>query len=112
LPLWFSLATHGVRAYREAVTHNIELARRIADEIKRRPGFNLVREPELSVVVFTREGWGIDDYNSWSEKLLQDGIAFVVPSSHRGEPNTRFAIVNPETNLELLTRILDSMENK
>jgi L-2,4-diaminobutyrate decarboxylase len=112
LPLWFSLATHGVRAYREAVTHNIELARQIADEIKRRPGFNLVREPELSVVVFTREGWGIDDYNSWSEKLLQDGIAFVVPSSHRGEPNTRFAIVNPETNLELLTRILDSMENK
>jgi L-2,4-diaminobutyrate decarboxylase len=111
LPLWFSLATHGVKSYRKAVAHNVELAREIADEIKRRPGFNLVREPELSVVVFTREGWNIEDYNEWSERLLQAGIAFVVPSSHRGEPNTRFAIVNPETNFELLCRILDSMEN-
>ena len=112
LPLWFSLATHGVRAYREAVTHNVELAREIADEIKRRPGFELVREPELSVVVFTKDGWTLDDYNAWSEKLLQDGVAFVVPSSHRGKPNTRFAIVNPETSFELLCQILDSMESK
>jgi glutamate/tyrosine decarboxylase-like PLP-dependent enzyme len=112
LPLWFSLATHGIKAYREAVAHNVELAREIADEIKRRHGFRLVREPELSVVVFTRDGWTIDDYNAWSDRLLQDGIAFVVPSSHRGEPNTRFAIVNPETSYELLTQILDSMETK
>jgi L-2,4-diaminobutyrate decarboxylase len=112
LPLWFSLATHGIGAYREAVTHNVELAREIADEIKRRPGFELVREPELSVVVFTKDGWTLDDYNDWSEKLLQDGIAFVVPSSHQGKPNTRFAIVNPETSYELLCQILDSMENK
>ena len=112
LPLWFSLATHGVRAYREAVTHNVELAHEIADEIKRRPGFELVREPELSVVVFTKDGWTLDDYNAWSEKLLLDGVAFVVPSSHQGKPNTRFAIVNPETSFELLCQILDSMESK
>jgi glutamate/tyrosine decarboxylase-like PLP-dependent enzyme len=112
LPLWFSLATHGVKAYRDAVHHNVELARQIADEITRRPGFKLVRDPELSVVVFTRDGWTIDDYNEWSDRLLHDGIAFVVPSSHRGEPNTRFAIVNPETSFELLTQILDSMEKK
>lgn len=112
LPLWFSLATHGIKAYREAVTHNVELARQIGDEIKRRPGFQLVREPELSVVVFTRDGWTIDDYNRWSDRLLIEGVAFVVPSSHHGEPNTRFAIVNPETTFELLCQILDSMENQ
>jgi L-2,4-diaminobutyrate decarboxylase len=110
LPLWFSLATHGVKAYREAVQHNVELARKIADEIEKREGFALVRQPELSVVVFEREGWNIDDYNRWSDRLLQDGIAFVVPSSHRGKPNTRFAIVNPETTFELLCEILDSMD--
>jgi glutamate/tyrosine decarboxylase-like PLP-dependent enzyme len=110
LPLWFSLATHGVKAYREAVQHNVELARKIADEIEIREGFSLVRQPELSVVVFEREGWNIDDYNRWSDRLLQDGIAFVVPSSHKGKPNTRFAIVNPETTFELLCEILDSMD--
>jgi hypothetical protein len=31
----------------------------------------------------------------------------VVPSSHRGEPNLRFAIVNPTTTIETLSEILD-----
>jgi len=110
LPLWFSLATHGIGAYRSAVATNVALAARIAAEIASRPDFSLVREPELSVVVFKRSGWQLADYEAWSAKLLADGIAFVVPSSHRGEPNARFAIVNPETTFELLVEILDSMK--
>ena len=112
LPLWFSLATHGVAAYRQAVTENIELAHRIAEEIRRRPTLKLVREPELSVVVFEHEGWGIDEYNAWSDYLLQNGKGLVVPSSHRGKPNTRFAIVNPQTSFELLIELLDTMESR
>ena len=109
LPLWFSMATHGVAAYRRAVETNVSLANRIAGEIKTRPDLELVREPELSVVVFTKRGWSLADYESWSAKLLAEGIAFVVPSSHLGLPNARFAIVNPETTFELLVQILDSM---
>jgi len=112
LPLWFSLATHGVAAYRQAVTENIDLAHRIADEIRSRPQLRLVREPELSVVVFEHEGWGIDEYNTWSDYLLQTGKGLVVPSSHRGKPNTRFAIVNPQTSFELLVELLDTMESR
>ena len=109
LPLWFSLATHGIGAYRAAVATNVRLAHRIASEIKSREGLSLVREPELSVVVFQKLGWQLADYERWSNDLLQRGVAFVVPSSHRGEPNARFAIVNPETTFELLCEILDSM---
>jgi len=112
LPLWFSLATHGVANYRSAVAHNIELAQEIAEEIKRRPDLNLVREPELSVVVFTKENWALEDYNRWSNRLLERGQAFVVPSSHQGKPNARFAIVNPETKLSELISILDSMNEE
>jgi glutamate/tyrosine decarboxylase-like PLP-dependent enzyme len=110
LPLWFSLATFGAQAYREAIEISISLARRIADEITRRPYVRLVREPQLSVVVFEREGWEAADYAAWSEKLLDSQQAFVVPSSHAGRMNTRFAIVNPTTTLEQLIEILDSME--
>jgi glutamate/tyrosine decarboxylase-like PLP-dependent enzyme len=110
LPLWFSLATHGTRAYSEAVEANIQLAHRIADEIRRRPNLSLVREPQLSVVVFERHDWEAADYERWSAELLDKQIAFVVPSSHAGRANTRFAIVNPETSYELLIQILDSME--
>ncbi len=112
LPLWFSLATHGVAAYREGVRKNISLTRQIADEIKRRPDLELVREPELSVVVFTKHGWDLAKYDAWSAKLLARGEAFVVPSSHLGKPNARFAIVNPRTDLNALIAILDSMNEE
>ena len=110
LPLWFSLATHGVQKYREAVESNIDLAHQAAALIKKLDFLELVREPELSVVVFERKGWELADYDRWSEKLLKDEIGFVVPSSHKGKPNTRFAIVNPLTSIELLSKILESMK--
>lgn len=110
LPLWFSMATHGVARYREAVEQNINLAHQIAAEIERRDYLKLVRQPQLSVVVFERVGWEKADYDHWSEKLLHAGFAFVVPSSHKGKVNTRFAIVNPTTKYEDLKKILDSME--
>ena len=110
LPLWFSLATHGINAYRDAVTKNIEIAHFAAREIRKRDYLQLVREPELSVVVFERVGWALEEYENWSSRLLAENIAFVVPSSHQGRPNARFAIVNPLTSEELITEILDSME--
>lgn len=109
LPLWFSLATHGIAAYREAIAANIDLAKQIATEISKRDYLKLVREPQLSVVVFERVGWVQKDYDNWSAQLLAAGFAFVVPSSHRGKPNTRFAIVNPRTKFEDLVKILESM---
>ncbi|QKJ21266.1 pyridoxal phosphate-dependent decarboxylase family protein [Microbacterium hominis] len=109
LPLWFSLATHGTEMYRAAIAHGIDLAREIADEIGRRPGLSLVRDPQLSVVVFRREGWSLADYAAWSDRLLDDQVGFVVPSSHRGEPVLRFAIVSPLTTMDTLTGILDTL---
>ena len=109
LPLWFSMATHGVALYREAVAANIALAHEIANEIANRDYLQLVRNPELSVVVFERKEWDKADYQRWSDELLDSGFAFVVPSSHEGKPNTRFAIVNPTTKYSDLVQILDSM---
>ncbi len=110
LPLWFSLATHGVAAYREAIETNNKVAREIAEVIRATEALELVREPELSVVVFAKHGWHLADYEAWSSRLLERGEAFVVPSSHNGHPNARFAIVNPQTTVQLLVEILNSMD--
>jgi glutamate/tyrosine decarboxylase-like PLP-dependent enzyme len=110
LPLWFSLATYGVAAYREAVSATLALTQRIAAEIAARPELRLVRDPQLSVVVFEREGWDRADYDRWSDELLDTQRAFVVPSSHGGRPNTRFAILNPLTTFDDLVGILDTMK--
>jgi L-2,4-diaminobutyrate decarboxylase len=109
LPFWFSLAVHGTDEYAEAVQHGIDLATAIAEEIRARPELELVRDPQLSVVVFRRLGWDAEAYHAWSERLLEAGEAFVTPTVHHGETLARFAIVNPRTTLEDLTAILDTM---
>ncbi|WP_173922570.1 aminotransferase class V-fold PLP-dependent enzyme [Agromyces sp. Marseille-P2726] len=109
LPLWFSLATYGGGAYRAAISSSLQLAQDIAREIASREYLHLVREPQLSVVVFERDGWSRSEYAAWSARLLDEQRAFVTPSSHAGRPNTRFAIVNPMTTFEQLVGILDTM---
>lgn len=110
LPLWFSLASHGVAAYRAAVEQNIAVAKAIAEEIQSRPNFELMRNPDLSIVAFRRLGWGPNDYQDWSDRMLLTGTAFAVPSSHGGETMMRFAIINPLTTIAELTNLLDEME--
>lgn len=112
LPLWFSIATYGVGAYRKAVADNIAVAHKIAEVVRKRGDLSLVREPELSIVVFEKKGWELADYEAWSDRILRAGLGFVTPSSHQGKPNARFAIVNPRTDVKLLTQIIDSMDEK
>ena len=50
LPFWFSLATHGTRAYTEAIEQTLATARGAAAEIASREELELIREPDLSVV--------------------------------------------------------------
>jgi hypothetical protein len=52
----------------------------------------------------------LEDYNRWSDELLNQEIGFVVPSSHLGRPNARFAIVNPLTTMDRLVQIVESMK--
>ena len=109
LPFWFSLAMHGTEAYREAIETTLEVAHGGADLIRERDGFSLVTEPELSVVVFRKEGWTSADYTAWSDAALDTGFAFCLPSSHAGETVMRWCVVNPKTTTEDLGSILDSM---
>ena len=81
VPFWFMLATYGTDAVTEAVRCSLDLAKETARLIERWPDLSLLMEPELSVVVFTREGWTMTDYRAWSDRLLADGIAFVLPTS-------------------------------
>ena len=109
LPLWFSLAVHGTQAYADAVERTLEVARFAEAEIGRRPYVEALRERDLSVIVFRRVGWGPQDYSVWSDRLLTEEFAFVVPTAHDGETVTRFAIVNPLTSEDDISAILDTM---
>ena len=109
LPFWFSLAANGTDAYKDAMEYTMLIAKKAVELIKAHPNLDLLMEPELSIVAFTRKGWKKEDYQLWSDKLLKDQIGFVTPSSHEGQPILRFAIVNPWTNVDDLEKILDTL---
>jgi glutamate/tyrosine decarboxylase-like PLP-dependent enzyme len=109
LPFWFSLAAHGTQAYADAIEGTLAVARAAADEVRRRTYVELLREPNLSVVVFRRIGWTEQQYYDWSDRLMQANYAFVTPTAHAGEVVTRFAVVNPRTTIADINGILDTM---
>ena len=109
LPLWFSLSVHGVAAYSEAIEAAIRLAEETAAEISARDYLTLIREPELGVVLFRRQGWAPDQYTAWAGQLLSDQVAFAPPSMWEGQMVARFAFLHPHTSMDLVREILDRM---
>jgi len=108
LPLWFSLATYGTDAYREAVERVLTITREAARKIQQRAELELL-DPELSVVLFRRIGWGPDDYESWWRRTLEAQIGFVQPTTWMGEKIARLCFVNPLTTIEHVRAVLDQM---
>jgi L-2,4-diaminobutyrate decarboxylase len=109
LPFWFSLAVHGTDKYAESIDKTMLLAKESARLIKDNPNLELIMEPELSIVAFKKIGWREEDYQRWSDKLLNDQLAFVTPSDHDNETILRFAIVNPWTNITDIKIILATL---
>jgi len=110
LPLWFSLSVHGARAYGEAIEAAIRLASEAAAEIGGRSYLELIREPDLGIVLFRRRGWTAPQYTGWADQLLADQVAFLPPSAWEGETVARFAFLHPHTSMDLVRQILDRME--
>ena len=109
LPLWFSLAVHGTQAYGEAVESALELARYAARRIDCHPRLQLIREPELSVVLFRRAGWTHRDYAEWARRLLDAGMAFVMPTEWEDQPAARLCFLHPGTPTSVVDEVLASL---
>jgi aromatic-L-amino-acid decarboxylase len=106
LPFWFSLAVHGADAYRAAVEQVFEITRATTARIRALPHLELVREPELSIVLFRRRGWDAARYRAWSDELLREHGALVVPTRWYDETVARLAFLHPNTTLEIVDEIL------
>ncbi|MFT7474251.1 MAG: L-2,4-diaminobutyrate decarboxylase [Verrucomicrobiales bacterium] len=111
VPFWFSLATHGAGAYREAVAIGLERAIQAKALIREHPDLELVEPCGLSVVAFRRVGWAPKDYSEWSDQILRRGLAFVTPSKVDGETVLRFCFINPRTTVEDIELILSTLDS-
>jgi glutamate/tyrosine decarboxylase-like PLP-dependent enzyme len=111
LPLWFSLATHGTDAYTEAIETTLHVAHGAAKLIDAASHLQLLLQPELSVVMFRRVGWTADQYEAWSERMIEAGLMFVVPTAWAGETCLRICIVNPLTTLDDIRLMIEELEH-
>ena len=109
LPFWFSLATYGTDAYTEAVERTLRTAREGAALVAAADHLELIMEPELSIVLFRRIGWGPADYQAWSDDQLRRGESFVTPSAWGSDTVLRWCIVNPTTTVDDLADIVASL---
>ena len=88
----------------------MEIARDAAQRIDAAPHVELVRKPELAVVLWRRPGWAPADYTAWSRRLLAEERAFVMPTTWRGETVARAVFLNPECPPEIVDDIIASMQ--
>ncbi len=109
LPLWFSLATYGTDAYRDAVETVLANTRAAVAIINADPLLELIMEPDLSILLFKRIGWVEADYLQWAQELLAEGVVFVLPSKWQGETVGRFVFLHPQTSVEMFQATVDAM---
>jgi L-2,4-diaminobutyrate decarboxylase len=121
LPFWYSLATHGTDAYRDAIEASITLTGQVARVIRNTPHLELLMEPDLSVLLFRRVGWSSAEYHAWSDAMLLAQRTFCVPTTvphaspdlqeTHGDRETvlRFCFTNPRTTLADMVDILASL---
>ncbi|WP_370476850.1 pyridoxal phosphate-dependent decarboxylase family protein [Tamlana flava] len=114
LPLWFSLAMHGTDKYKQAVERGIELTQIAGKLIEDMPHVELVREPNLSCVLYRRIGWKPEDYTHWTYENHKKGFALVTPTKWKTtdgfETVSRFCFINPDTTKQDIKAILESMK--
>ncbi|HEX4441275.1 MAG TPA: aminotransferase class I/II-fold pyridoxal phosphate-dependent enzyme [Thermoanaerobaculia bacterium] len=115
LKVWMGIQTHGRRAYAERIASDIALARFLSDEVDRRPDFERLAEPVLSIANFRYRpaGRGLSDEaldalnRRIINRLVADGAFFLAPTVLKGRTALRVSITNFRTKESDLLALLD-----
>jgi aromatic-L-amino-acid decarboxylase len=116
LKVWMGLKTHGRRAYAQAIANDVRLARFLAEEVGRRPDFELLAPPVLSITNFRYrpEGRALTDEaldrinRRIVNRLVGDGSFFLAPTVLKGRASLRVSITNFRTSESDLVALLDA----
>jgi aromatic-L-amino-acid/L-tryptophan decarboxylase len=110
LKLWLALRAHGAEAFREAIEHDLELARLVADLVRSADDLELMTEPALSIVPFRRvpSRGDPDAHNRRLVGALQrDGRVYVTGAVVDGRWCLRPCIVNYRTSADDARALVD-----
>jgi aromatic-L-amino-acid/L-tryptophan decarboxylase len=110
LKLWLALRAHGAEAFREAIEHDLELARLVADLVRSADDLELMTEPALSIVPF-RHVPSRGDPDAHNRRLVgalqRDGRVYVTGAVVDGRWCLRPCIVNYRTSADDARALVD-----
>jgi glutamate/tyrosine decarboxylase-like PLP-dependent enzyme len=115
LKVWMGIQVHGTRAYARAIENDVALARFLSDEVDRRPDFERMADPVLSIANFRYRPAGAElsegDLDRLNRRIINRlvgaGSFFLAPTILKGRTAMRACIVNFRTTKEDLTFLLD-----
>lgn len=110
LRIWLPLVLHGLGAFRDAIEEKLALTRWAYDQLRNDARFELIDEPQLSVIAFRLRGSapGIDEQN---EELMRRvnarGRVFLSSTRLDGRYVIRLCVLSFRTHLD---RVRDAIE--
>ncbi len=114
LKVWMGFKRHGRQGFAAAIEHDVDLARFLADEVDRRPDFERLAEPVLSIANFRYRPVASLPEEALAalnrkivNRLVGSGSFFLAPTLLRGKTSLRVAIVNFRTSESDLVALLD-----
>ena len=107
------MQSYGVEAFAENVHRCYDSAAFLANEIKKRPEFELATYPESNIVCF-RVVTGDTEYNNAlnkniRQKMLASGHFYIVQTLLKGNVFLRVSIMNPFTTRDDMTEMLEEV---
>ena len=109
LPFWFTLLVHGTDALTAAVRTSMTSTAYAVRQLESIAGIEVVMQPELTVVLFRKQGWDRARWQQWSKDLLDREIAFVAPTTWKGETVGRLVFLHPLTTDEIVDEVIDTL---
>jgi aromatic-L-amino-acid/L-tryptophan decarboxylase len=110
LKLWLALRAHGADAFREAIEHDLELARLVARLVREADDLELMTEPSLSIVPFRRVP-SVGDPDAHNRRLVgalqRDGRVYVTGAVVDGRWCLRPCMVNYRTTADDAHALVD-----
>jgi glutamate/tyrosine decarboxylase-like PLP-dependent enzyme len=118
LKVWMGLKVHGRKAYAAQIENDVRLARFLAAEVDRRPDFERLAEPVLSIANFRYRPRDrhladaeLDRLNRRIiNRLVAGGAFFLAPTILKGRTALRVSITNFRTREEDLLALLEEVE--
>ncbi len=109
LPFWFTLLVHGTDALAAAVRTSLTATAYAVDQLRSIDGIEIVMEPELTVILFRKAGWDGARWQRWASELLAEQVAFVAPTTWKGETLGRLVFLHPNTTTEIIDEVLATL---